>query len=241
MCRQYYNYLHFNITLLGVTNKYNLNRSMRKFHQSSCPMWMEKGFQKYIGTVSREEVGTLQGPDSDVILHIPGSVNGVIIGCVHTNLSEFVGVIPEEECIIAPMTEYHYYPFKGEETLKEQKFIINIPHCLPEESQWDDVKVRMGDSKFVTIERLNESTQQETYFTVDENFIAISTSHFSKICPSCRQHCCYDKAILLVFGSLQPLPISAASVRPFFCGIHYNIEDYRQVFFCCYSKNSRIV
>ena len=199
-------------------------------------MLMEKNYRTYIGTVCRREVGTLQGPDSDVILHIPESVNGVIIGCVHTSPSEFVGAIPEEECIIAPMTEYHYYPFSEKEKLKNHNFIINIPHCLPEKSKQEFLKVRYSDAntgeKFIEVARYHKNIKQDMFYMVDKNFINIHTPHFTKFCPSCGQQYCCETAMVFLFGNIQPSNLlSTVTFQPFLCSFLYNIEDYRRVIY----------
>ena len=70
---------------------------------------------------------TIQALHSDIILHVPDGVYGVILGNIHTDHWRFRHLVPERDCIIGPMCEFH---FKGSEIPSRARFRILVPHIV---------------------------------------------------------------------------------------------------------------
>ena len=96
----------------------------------------------FTATVSQGEKGILQDSESDVSLHIQKGSAGVYKKCVHTDHSRFKGEIPGEECIITPLVEIHHLETTDAEEENKRNFVIKLPHCIPEQELWKQVKVR---------------------------------------------------------------------------------------------------
>ena len=94
----------------------------------------------------------LQPPGSDVIIHIPDGVHGVIMTHAHTNFRPFLDAVPESECFVGPVVEVHCSDSRtmthGQEEcepfVETPWFEIQVPHCLTAEDI-DGVKVWHGD------------------------------------------------------------------------------------------------
>ena len=65
---------------------------------------------------------TIQGTHSDTQLHIPEGVYAALLGNIHTNPSKFRHHIPPNDCLVAPICEYHLQPFIGEVLPKDAKY-----------------------------------------------------------------------------------------------------------------------
>ena len=189
--------------------------------------------------VSQGKAKTLQAPKSDVSLNVPDGVHAVLKGCVHTNHLRFKKAIPENECIISPMVEFHEHPLGNKENQSKPQYIIRIPHCIPDKTHWKYIKVRYGDissdNPFTYIPKKkpwNKWRIGPVFYEIDQYFITIHTTHFTDfICSVCQNLCCLHAVMLFLFGSIRtPAPSrSVVEIHPFLCSFLYNIKDYRHV------------
>ena len=224
------------IFTVDVCRKYKLSATFKPY--GKCPVTMRKNWRRYIVTVSQGKALTLQAEKSDVSLHVPDGIHAVLKGCVHTDHSRFVKAILPDECIVAPMVEFHDHPIPTapiHQTTKPQ-YIVRIPHCVPDESDWQYIRLRSGDihgdNIFTDIEKYKENGDQEIYYKMDKEFITILTTHFTNYtCTACKKSFCSSLASCLVFGSIEPYSEeeNLAVVQPFFCSLLYNVQDYKEV------------
>ena len=168
----------------------------------------------------------LQGPSSDIQLHIPKGLYGFIFGHAHTDPTPFLDHIPETECLVSPIAEYNCsfisnYP--------EELFKIKVPHCLKDQKQFQHIRVWHGDIY------KKKPFYEKCTFTVDREFINIRTSRFSQfICtvPECQESC-QGNPKAFIFGRITPLrylPIKSA-LRIYMCSPLYDILDFEKVYF----------
>ena len=184
-----------------------------------------KGHTTFYGTRVYGTGTVLKAPDSDVRLNILPDVEAFVYGHAHTGIQHFLPHIPEDECLVAPITEYHC-DYKNENQDKSLNlFKIIIPHCIRDRDALSSIRVRHGNIY------KNKPFQKISWFRVDESYITIYTNEFSQfICTSC-QRICHGQGIAFVFSnlikypSLQPL----SSVRIYMCSPLYNINEYRKV------------
>ena len=166
----------------------------------------------------------LQGPGSDVQLHIPEGLHGFISGHAHTDPTPFFDHIPQSECLVSPIAEYNCSLISN---CPEGLFEIKVPHCVRNRRHFQHIRVWHGDI------HKNTSFSEQSYFTVDEKYITIKTLNFSQfICtvPECQESC-YGNAKAFIFGRITPLrcpPIKSA-LRIFMCSPLYDILDFKQV------------
>ena len=187
---------------------------------------INRGYKQFCGIRVRRNRAVLQGPKSDVKLHIPDGLVGFISGHMHTDPTPFIHAIPESECLVAPIVDYTTCT---EKPCFTNWFKIVIPHCIDNKEDRKHVRVRHGDI-YKNIP-FSEIPSDDWFFVVRGQDIIIYTKHFSQfICTSCKK-VCQAEAKAFIFGSIPSLqyrPIRAA-VRLYITSPLYQIQDYNKV------------
>ena len=182
---------------------------------------------------------TIRGTDSEVILHAPSNIYGVILAKIHTDHSKFFHHIPREDCIVSPICEYVLKPFTGYSSKLPEgsTYIIQIPHivrnvqevrkCL--EIQYGDIHARQPSA----MNTLSSSGHHEGYtsFNIDDKYVTIKATHFSGFIVTAESvNCCSDSAKILVFGSLiEREGKHNADLKVYSSKRHYEMSDYLKV------------
>ena len=167
---------------------------------------------------------TIQALHSNIILHVPDGLHGIILGNIHTDHWRFKHYVKENECIIAPMCEFYFRPFV--DNSPNSVFRIQIPHFVANIYRVKNyLKVRHMsslESRYVQEEDSVQIPEQDRsmYYTLDNQYINIITSTFCKFLISAEAiNCCSDRTRVMLFSNL----------RLYFCGPHYNGIDYHKV------------
>ena len=195
----------------------------------------------------------IQAAKSKVILHVPEGVNGAILANIHTNVSRFSKHIPENDCLIAPICEYHLQPYVQEQlslgdrnndsqissniehSSPKMKYKIEIPHIVTDvEKVRPHLKVRHGNlhsGVLVMDDDPHDDQGEKVEYHIDDKYVTILTSHFSGYIITAEGiNCCGQTANLLFFGSLRNRPYAKpqamATVKVF---ISNKMEDYQNV------------
>ena len=174
---------------------------------------------------------TIQGTDSDTLLHIPDGVYAALLGNIHTNPSKFRHHIPRNDCLVASICEYHIEPFIGKMFPKDTNYKICVPHIVRNVQQTSQsIRVRYGDIHSRTILPVHKI--QMNKFEIDERYVTIHTSHFSGYIVTAEGiNCCSKSASVLLFGSLANNPEMGPSVtvKIYLSSNHSQITDYEAV------------
>ena len=223
---------------------------------SDCPMTTTRKGRRYLATVARGSDTILRGPKSDVKLKInKGCPKRAYLMEVRTDLSNFGSFIPDNECIpddecfISPIVEV-----LAPAQTSTSSYTLWIPHCLDEDDDKGKVKVRMIHENRNPAE-VPKGNAGALYYDIDDRFIELHTTHFSKIiCTICQTpyHClgrvinfCFAKfetrqqkthlaqKVTSFFkglfqkndGNIQQL----VEIRPYFCSVPNIIRDFREV------------
>ena len=143
-----------------------------------------KGHNTFYGTRVYGSRTVLKAPDSDMKLHVPLHVEAFVYGHAHTGIQHFLSHIPEDECLVSPIAEYHCVYKNEKQDKSKHKFKIILPHCIRDRDALSSFRVRYGDiSKNKPFEEIN-------WFQVDDSYITIYTNAFSQfICTSCQRIC----------------------------------------------------
>ena len=177
---------------------------------------------------------TIQALHSDVILHVPDGVYGIILGNIHTDHWRFRHLVPKDDCIIGPICEFF---FRGTDALKEEKFILNVPHVLSDARQARNkikVKHRSQSNGTLSYARPYNRIQnpEDVYYSCTSTHAEIHTPHFCEFFVTAEGiNCCSRNAMMLAFSKMEmddsgPL----ANVILYFGTVHYRYQDYRQVY-----------
>ena len=184
-----------------------------------------KGYREFAGIRLMGRRAVLQNPQSSVKLHVSEDLKGFVYGHMHTDPSPFLHAIPESECLVSPIVDYHI--FIKTCTNPDKSFEIYVPHCINNVKDLKHIKVRCGDiHRNVPFSELSSDD-----FDVNINHITIRTKHYSQfICTSCK-NVCRAEANALIFGSMSPLwhtPTTAA-LRLYIASSLYTTQDFKKV------------
>ena len=177
---------------------------------------------------------TIQVLHSDVILHVPDGVYGIILGNIHTDHWRFIDLVPENDCIISPICEYHLKRVDATREEENIRFRIQVPHTLNDyELVEGKIKVKRVQ-KEVTSDAMRFTRHQspeEVYYKYNRKYVELFTPKFSQyiIYAEGIRHCCGSAAIVafskMTWGDVGPL----ATVTAYLCNANYGYGDYRQV------------
>ena len=179
---------------------------------------------------------TVQGKNSDVILHVPKGVYGTLLANIHTDPAKFIHHIPKEHCLVAPICEYCLTPASGITSNKNVKYKIQIPHIVTDiERVRHHIRIfhgniHGGDTR-LTVEKQNSHSAGLKY-DINDKYVTIYTSHFSGFIVTAHGiNCCAKNTNVLIFGSLrnhsEVPPI--ATVKIIFASNHIKWKDFLRV------------
>ena len=194
--------------------------------------------KQFIATISKGEARILKDYESDVSLHIPEGSAGVYKKCVHADHSRLTVEIPEEECSITPLVEIHHQTNSNAEQEKNGKFVIKLPHCIPDRQLWKQVKVRKWsstESGMVSQELFQKEAVggEGDYFVMDDEFITVVTQHFCLVAGTiCDRAGCRSTLRVMLMGKLesrQQKNISTVKLKSFLCSRLLILKDFKNV------------
>ena len=196
---------------------------------------LKKGFKTYACTLVKGNKATLNIPNSATELHIPEDIDAFVMGHSHTNVTPFLQHMPDSECLVSPIADYHmvYSGVKAGEKL----FKIRIPHCVRNTEDLKHIRVRHGD----VYRNVPFTIVPSESVYVLESEVVVYTTHFSQFfCTSCKKTCHRDGKAF-IFGTLSPpkcTPVTSA-LRLYLCSPLFGIVDYKMVivsFFTFYNN-----
>ena len=179
----------------------------------------------------------IQGNNSDVILRVPHGVHGAILAKIHSNYDMFNHHIPQNNCLLGPICEYHLECALGKPHRKGAKFLIQVPHIVRDiESTRKCIRVRhgkiRGEAPLEVENQLMESQDGDVAYDINDRYVEIHTTHFSGflVTAECLK-CCATSANVLLFGSLSNIPHAEplATLRVYFSSLHSEIKDFHSV------------
>ena len=89
---------------------------------------MVKSHKCYICKRAYGKETVVRDLNSEVELHVPDLVKGLILAHTYTSFTQFLDIIPEKECFVSPIPEYHFFLGKNHLNCHDGEFRITIPH-----------------------------------------------------------------------------------------------------------------
>ncbi len=196
---------------------------------------------------------TVKEPYSDVILHVPSGVHGILYGMIHTDHSQFADLVPDEDCIVGPTYECHiqYKPGYGP---PKEPFLLQIPHIV--DNIYDaDIGVQVQrDQNGMPQDALkagecphNLATAAKVFYSIKGNHVDIFTREFSKFSLKAKANCCCNEINLAVFSKMIPPsttgpgePLPEADIRVYLSSKTAKIKDYARVMPTLFLQNRLI-
>ena len=177
---------------------------------------------------------TIQALFSDVILHVPDGVYGIILGNIHTNHWRYTSNVHENDCIIGPVCEFDLS--KGSKIPSEAMFRIQVAHIARQTSDIKKIRVkRVQQNECFEIQPFSRgqlSTDVDAYFKANSRYVDIYTHHFSDyIIYAEERNCCGQSIAMIGFSKMdEDESDPMATVILYFCSIHHiYIEGYKKV------------
>ena len=175
---------------------------------------------------------TIQMAQSDVILHVPDGVYGIILGNIHIDHWRFRHLVSENDCIIGPICEFFH---KGAQVPEWARFCIQVPHIVKDISSMKGkigVKhIQKGDIS-IALPLTPKQNPSDVYYSHNDSFVEISTGHFCQFIPIAKGTNCCNSASMIALSELE-LDESGchfAKIGIHFSSPHYDhLEDYRRV------------
>ena len=157
-----------------------------------------------------------------------------------TNPSKFTHMAREDECIISPVCEYKV--FSNLDVPDNATFVILVPMFVNDISTYHETKMKVryqpdDNMDPQTARNLNPGEMPEhgvTYRRIDGG-AEIYTTHFTKFIVTGEGVNCWNRRLMrkvavLIYSGLDTTDSEpVANIRLYLCGLHYNIEAYKQV------------
>ena len=203
---------------------------------TNYPVLTRKQGQNHITTTSTGEGLTLQGPCSDVTIEILPGTYGTLTGYVELDPRKYIHYV-KDECYITAIPDFEFFPSvnHGNQTKQQQRFRIKMKHCITNEEDLKDIRVRHGDihkgQKFQLVPHRNSVDDNcEMFWEADMNYIIITTTHFSQyLCTTCNK-ICDTKILAFLTGAIKPLGRrTLAETVLFLCPPQFGTRDYKMV------------
>ena len=195
---------------------------------------------------------TIVPQNSQVILHVPEGLLGVILGNVYENIKTLNYLVKETDCIVSPMCEFELHSI---DAFRQGVLVkIQVPHIVKNPNVREKIRVISRDRYHQSIEYAEELLPEEEppdsdniYYRIKEKYIEIFTHHFSQYIAYAEDttfeevvttedagedipHCCSKNVELLVFTKwIQKGTDPLLEVILHMCSSHYEEVDYRQV------------
>ena len=193
-----------------------------------------KGDHKYVYRRADGRATILKDVKSEVQLHVPDDVCGLIVGHAHTSFRPFLDYVPRKECFVSPIPEYHFIPDEGKDEGPAPWFTIQIPHRIKSKIL-KSIRVRHGDiHKNVPFKlvpkQLTVPKGLDVWYKVTNKNVILYTTHFSQfVCTTCEKSC-KGQVKTMVFGSLFPYNNDHVTTVSIHMGSTlYDIADFRKV------------
>ena len=198
-------------------------------HPSLFPMTIVQTGRRYLATVTKGKVISLQGDKSDVKLEIQeGCPKSAYLMEVRTDPKNFESIIPDNECFISPIVKV----LAPAET-NTSSYVLNIPHCLDEDDDRTKVKVRMiHENRNPAVVEVPKGNAGPLYYDINTRFIELHTTHFCTIiCTICQTpYHCRGGITSFWFARFDTGQRSAdVEIRPYFGGALHTIAEFKKV------------
>ena len=212
-------------TKVGIAQHVCFHKNGREYTATSISNLDTEDFRRIL----------LQPDNSQVQMELSMG-SGVLSMCVHLDALLFSEIIPENECLIAPIVEVNAYC----DTDIPLKSRIRIPHCLQDKSEHRFLTVRHGDiykdKPFMPVPHLSsvdfmDLPTIDACYEIDEEYIYIYARSYSQFtCTSCKRKCDEDQIVFLSAGFTKFGNQRRLEIKPFICSPLFDIWEYRKVF-----------
>ena len=145
---------------------------------------------------------TLKSPSSEITLEVAEGLKAVITPHIYTDFEMVNRSIPSHECLVSPVVHFTSHNGNGQES-EHLSFKAKIPHFLPEGYDFSLLKVRLGNlskkGSLKEVQRGKPQSPNTPYYTADEKYITLYTSHFCEVVCTSTKKICDSSLVILPF------------------------------------------
>ena len=185
---------------------------------------------------------------SEVILHVPEGVYGIILGNVYSTLWRLSHLVRENDTVISPMCEFELHSYM--DIPKGAWYKIQVPHIVNNIAEArDQIRVKYQDKHGEFIDYAEMLLPEEgppvdsvnVYYRLCHRHVEIFTPHFSQFIVYAKNtpieqlttipepiNCCTRGAEMLVFTKMMTEG-ELLELSVYLCSSHYPDRDYKQV------------
>ena len=177
---------------------------------------------------------TIQALHSDVIVHVPDGVYGIILGNIHTDPWRFRYFVSEKDCIIAPICEFFFKSSSDCGLPSGARFHFQAPHVVEHVAHLTQtLKVSYRHSRNQNFQEIKHITHAHVghssptcYF--ESRVVHIFTRHFTEfLITSEGINHCSGSAEMMIFSKMNTKsqkPIADISIH--MGSLLYQMEDF---------------
>ena len=183
----------------------------------------------------------IKDPLSDISLEVATGVKTLVMQSVNVDFHLLRKIIPAEECLVAPVVQFHMDDQTEQEVTEGCKYKITIPHYLTRQHNLSCVRVRYGNFRrplmMIEAHKSNSEYQIVPCFEVNRKNITVYANHFCPLVCTSTQKVCTSKILAIPFGWIGTLGADVDThmkVKTFLCNYLYSNNDLKSVSFSCF-------
>ena len=167
-----------------MTSGYRYGQCQEKLYHSAL---FHKNYKDYCVSVVHGEGSVVTYCDSDVTLEVTHNMRTVVMQHSRTNFESVRKAIPQKECLISPVVEFHTLELAGPEELvgHRYRYKATIPHYLSRRHNLSCVKVRYGDinkpESLRMLRKGNPEKENLPCYKIGRKNITIYCNHFCDV------------------------------------------------------------
>ena len=199
---------------------------------------ISKNNKEYLVTRTFGRKVTLKDPQSEITLEISQGVRAVVMQSINMDFQLLKNVTSSNECLAAPVVQFHMEEQSNLEAKVEYKYKVTIPHYLSRHHSLSFVKVKYGNLKYphlmTEVEKGNQQMKSLPYYQIDKRNITIYANHFCDVVCTSTQKVCTSKILAIPFGWIGTIgsePVTHMKVKTYLCNYLYNNNGLKLVSF----------
>ena len=197
---------------------------------------IRKNSKEYSVTRTFGKKVTLKDPSSDISIEVAQGVVAVVMQSINMDYLLLNKVTSADECLAAPVVQFHTVEEGKQEVKMEYKYKMVIPHYLSRNKNLSCLKVRYGNLRrplqMKEVQKGNPQTHSLPCYEISKHHFTIYANHFCDVVCTSDQKICTSKILAIPFGWIGTFGTDTDShmkVKTYLCSYLYNNNDLKLV------------
>ena len=197
-----------------------------------------KNYKDYLVSVVHGEGSVVTYTETDVTIEVTHNIRTVLMQHSQTNFESVRKAIPQKECLISPVVEFHILELAAAEEPEghRYRYKATIPHYLSRRHNPSCVKVRYGNinkpESLRMLRKGNPEKENLPCYKIGRKNITIYCNHFCDVVCTSTQKVCTSKILALPFGRIGQDSCNIQTftkVETYVCSYLYGDKKLKQV------------